>query len=57
MVLDDGDQGTVGVETRTEVVAGQAFLVPQGVWHRVDVQEPTHLVHITPGPGDGHRPL
>ena len=57
VVLDDGDQDTVGAETRTEVVAGQAFLVPQGVWHRVDVKEPTHLVHITPGPGDGHRPL
>jgi mannose-6-phosphate isomerase-like protein (cupin superfamily) len=57
VVLDDGDQDTVGTETRTELVAGQAFLVPRGVWHRVDVREPTHLVHITPGPGDGHRPL
>ncbi|MET0902130.1 MAG: cupin domain-containing protein [Acidimicrobiales bacterium] len=57
VVLDDGDQDEVGTETRTEVVAGQAYLVPRGVWHRVDVKEPTHLVHITPGPGDGHRPL
>ena len=57
VVLDDGDQETVGTERIEPVQAGEAFIVPKGVWHRVDVLEPTHLVHITPGPGDGHRPL
>ena len=58
VILEDGgDEQTVGIE-RVEVVnAGEAILVPKGVWHRVDVREPTRLVHITPGPGDGHRPL
>ncbi len=56
-VLDDGDQETVGAETRTELDPGQAFVVPKGVWHRVDVLEPTHFLHITPGPGSAHRPL
>ena len=57
VVLDDGDQDTVGIETRVEVGPGEAFVVPRGVWHRVVPLEPTHLVHITPGPGDGHRQL
>jgi mannose-6-phosphate isomerase-like protein (cupin superfamily) len=35
---------------------GQALVVPRGVWHRLVLQEPYQLVHITPGPGGGHRP-
>jgi quercetin dioxygenase-like cupin family protein len=57
VVLDDGDLDDVGAETRHEVGPGQAFLVPRGVWHRIEVLEPAHLVHVTPGPGSGHRPL
>lgn len=57
VVLDDGDLDTVGTETRHEVGAGQAFVVPRGVWHRVEILEPAHLVHVTPGPQSGHRPL
>ena len=57
VVLDDGDQETVGVETTSELAPGQAFVVPQGVWHRVVVHEPSHFVHITPGPQSAHRPL
>ena len=56
VVLDDGDQAHVGVERRVEVGAGEAFIVPRGVWHRLEVIEPAHLVHVTPGPGSGHRP-
>lgn len=36
---------------------GQAFIVPRGEWHQVDVLEPTQLVHITPGPHGDHRPV
>lgn len=36
---------------------GQAFVVPRGVWHRVERHEASHLVHVTPGPGGEHRPL
>jgi len=43
VVLDDGDQDRVGVETRHEVGPGEAFLVPRGVWHRIEVIEPAHL--------------
>jgi quercetin dioxygenase-like cupin family protein len=57
VVLDDGDQETVGAETVTELAPGQAFVVPKGVWHRVVVHEPSRFVHITPGPASAHRPL
>lgn len=40
-----------------ELRPGQAVVVPQGVWHRVLLNEPSQLVHITPGPGGQHRPL
>lgn len=57
VVLDDGDVDHVGLETRHDVGPGEAFVVPKGVWHRLEVIEPAHLVHVTPGPGSGHRPL
>jgi mannose-6-phosphate isomerase-like protein (cupin superfamily) len=47
---DDGDR-------TVEVQPGQAIVVPRGVWHKVLVDEPSHLVHLTPGPGSAHRPL
>ena len=40
-----------------ELGAGQAVVVPQGIWHRIWLREPSRLVHITPGPGGDHRPL
>ena len=46
-----------GAERRVEVGPGQALVVPRGVWHRVVPEEPSQLVHITPGPGGQHRPL
>jgi quercetin dioxygenase-like cupin family protein len=57
VILDDGDEGNVGTEPVTSLNPGDAFIVPKGVWHRVDVREPSHFVHITPGPGSAHRPL
>jgi mannose-6-phosphate isomerase-like protein (cupin superfamily) len=57
VVLDDGDQQQAGAETRYSVEAGQAFIVPKGVWHRLEVVAPAHLIHVTPGPQSAHRPL
>jgi mannose-6-phosphate isomerase-like protein (cupin superfamily) len=57
VVLDDGDQDHVGTERVEQLEAGQAFIVPKGTWHRIDVLEPGRLVHVTPGPGSAHRPL
>jgi hypothetical protein len=31
--------------------------VPRGIWHRLESVEPSYLVHVTPGPHGGHRPL
>ena len=58
VILEDGgDEERVGTERVVAVHPGEAIIVPKGVWHRVEVREPSRLVHITPGPGDGHRPL
>ena len=56
-VIDDGDLDHVGTETRHEIGPGEAFIVPAGHWHRLEVVEPSHLVHVTPGPASSHRPL
>jgi mannose-6-phosphate isomerase-like protein (cupin superfamily) len=48
--LDDGDR-------EVDLRADQAIVVPRGVWHRIFIEEPGRLVHITPGPGGDHRPL
>lgn len=39
-----------------ELVAGEAVINPQGVWHIVDVHQPGRLLTITPGMGTEHRP-
>jgi quercetin dioxygenase-like cupin family protein len=57
VVLDDGDAQTVGVETTVVLRAGDAFIVPRGVWHNVRVVEPAYFVHVTPGPNGGYRPI
>lgn len=46
-----------GGERTVPVGPGQGLIVPRGVWHKVELQEPTQLIHITPGPGGDHRPL
>jgi hypothetical protein len=46
----------VADERRTTLnVLGEAIIVSRGVWHRIEVIEPAHLVHVTPG--SGHRPI
>jgi mannose-6-phosphate isomerase-like protein (cupin superfamily) len=35
----------------------EALVVPRGVWHKIFIEEPGRLVHVTPGPGGQHRPL
>jgi mannose-6-phosphate isomerase-like protein (cupin superfamily) len=57
IIENGGTQTTVGAEAAHTLSPGQAIIVPRGAWHRVNVREPSHLVHITPGPRDGHRPL
>ena len=57
LILDDGDQQRVGVETTVLLRSGDAYVVPRGVWHRLESVEPSYLVHVTPGPNGGHRPL
>ncbi len=54
---DGGTPDGVGIEQSVTVQAGEAVVVPAGVWHRVVVTEPARMIHITPGPGSDHRPL
>lgn len=43
--------------TQVDLGAGDAVVVPQGVWHNVLTREPSQLIHITPGPNGTARPL
>ncbi|MBV8162063.1 MAG: cupin domain-containing protein [Acidimicrobiia bacterium] len=56
LILDDGDEHAPGVETRVLLRAGDAYVVPRAVWHRLEAVEPSYLVHVTPGPRGGCRP-
>lgn len=56
LILDDGDEQTVGVEKTVMLRSGDAIVVPRGVWHRLEAVESSYLIHVTPGPNDGHRP-
>lgn len=51
VVLEDSDP-----PRRVRLDPGRGLIVPQGVWHRVLVEEPCELLHVTPGPGSRHRP-
>jgi mannose-6-phosphate isomerase-like protein (cupin superfamily) len=56
LILDDGDRRTVGTETKVLLRAGDAYVVPRGVWHRLRTIEPYYLIHVTPGPNGDRRP-
>jgi mannose-6-phosphate isomerase-like protein (cupin superfamily) len=56
LILDDGDERAVGVETKVLLRSGDAYVVPRGVWHRLEPVEPSYLIHVTPGPSGGYRP-
>jgi mannose-6-phosphate isomerase-like protein (cupin superfamily) len=44
--------------TRTvRVDAGEALVVPRGIWHLIRCVEPGQLLNITPGPRGEYRPL
>jgi mannose-6-phosphate isomerase-like protein (cupin superfamily) len=52
VILEEADG-----DRKVTVKPGEAIVVPKGVWHRVELHEPSHLLFITPGPGGAHRPL
>src|SRR6266851_304880 len=56
LILDDGDERAVGVETKVLLRSGDAYVVPRGVWHRLEPVEASYLIHVTPGPNGGYRP-
>jgi len=43
--------------TALDLGPGEACIVRRGEWHRVTMLEPSQLLHITPGPRGGFRPL
>ena len=65
----DGDEVLYLVSGRVRVVfpddpvddvdvhPGEGLIVPQGMWHRVDILEPSRIVYLTPGPNIEYRPL
>jgi quercetin dioxygenase-like cupin family protein len=52
-VLDTSDGG----EEETQIRAGDAFVIPRNTWHRLVIDEPCHIVFVTPGPQMEHRGL
>ena len=52
VVLDAADG-----ERTIALGAGQACVVPAGVWHRLTVETPGRLLFVTPGKGTEHRPM
>src|SRR5690349_18753065 len=46
LVLDDGDEQAAGTETTLLLRAGDAYVVPRGVWHRLKTVEPYYLIHV-----------
>ncbi len=35
-----------------DMLPGQGLVVPKGLWHRVDIVEPSQIVYLTPGPNN-----
>ena len=44
-------------EADIDVRPGDGLVVPRGVWHRVDILEPSQIVYVTPGPNNEFLPL
>ena len=42
-------------EEVVELSSGQACIVRKGEWHKVECEEETQLIHITPGPNGDAR--
>jgi quercetin dioxygenase-like cupin family protein len=56
LILDDGDERAIGAETKILLRSGDAYVVPRGVWHRLEAIERSYLIHVTPGPNGAYRP-
>ena len=52
---------TVTLETdpieKLEMAPGDGLVVPKGVWHTVDIIEPSQIVYVTPGPNNRFRTI
>ncbi len=46
-----------GAEEHHSLCPGDALIVSRGLWHRIEVDRPARLLHLTPGPSGQHRPL
>ena len=44
-------------EDDVEVLPGEGLVVPKGMWHRVDIIEPSQIVYVTPGPNNEFRAI
>ena len=44
-------------EEDIDVSPGDGVVVPKGMWHRVDIIEPSQIVYLTPGPNNEFKPL
>ncbi len=44
-------------EEDVDVRPGDGLIVPKGMWHRVDIIEPSQIVYLTPGPNNDFRPV
>jgi hypothetical protein len=51
-VIGESDPSAV-----VELGAGEACIVSKGEWHRLQVIEAGQLIHMTPGPNGGYRPI
>jgi hypothetical protein len=38
------------------MASGDGLIVPKGVWHTVDIIDPSQIVYVTPGPNNRFRP-
>ncbi|MHB8318956.1 MAG: cupin domain-containing protein [Acidimicrobiales bacterium] len=47
---------TPGGEQRHALRPGDALIVPRGFWHRIEVDRPARVLHLTPGASGEHRP-
>jgi quercetin dioxygenase-like cupin family protein len=52
-VLDTTDGRTQEIR----IQAGDAFVIPKNTWHRLVIDDPCHIVFVTPGPQMEHRGL